>query len=126
LSTATFKTLSDLGITIQQTGQLSLDKSKLSNAISTSSSEVVKTLNAYGEAFSTKVSELQGSNGAVSNRLSNLNSTVRRDQDRVAALEARVALVEKRYRAQFTALDKYISAMNTTSTSLAQQLAQFK
>jgi flagellar hook-associated protein 2 len=126
LSTATFKTLSDLGITIQQTGQLSLDKSKLSNAISTSSSEVVKTLNAYGEAFSTKVTELQGSNGAVSNRLSNLNATVKRDQDRVAALEARVALVEKRYRAQFTALDKYVSAMNTTSSSLAQQLAQFK
>lgn len=126
LSTASFKTLSDLGITIQQTGQLSLDKSKLSNAISTSSSEVVKTLNAYGEAFSTKVTELQSSSGAVSNRLTNLNATVKRDQDRVAALEARVALVEKRYRAQFTALDKYVSAMNTTSSSLTQQLAQFK
>jgi flagellar hook-associated protein 2 len=126
LSAASFKTLSELGITIQQSGQLSLDKSKLSSAISSSPSEVVKTLNAYGEAFSTKVTELQGSNGAVSNKLSNLNATVRRDQDRVAALEARVALVEKRYRAQFTALDKYISAMNTTSTSLAQQLAQFK
>jgi flagellar hook-associated protein 2 len=126
LSTASFKTLNELGITIQQSGQLSLDKSKLSSAISTSPNEVVKTLNAYGEAFSTKVSELQGSNGAVSNRLNNLNATVKRDQDRVAALEARVALVEKRYRAQFTALDKYISAMNTTSTSLAQQLAQFK
>jgi flagellar hook-associated protein 2 len=72
------------------------------------------------------VAELQGSSGAVSNRLSNLNATVRRDQDRVAALELRVGLVEKRYRAQFTALDKYVSAMNTTSTSLAQQLAQFK
>jgi flagellar hook-associated protein 2 len=126
LSTASFKALSDLGITIQQTGQLSLDKSKLSNAISTSSSEVVKTLNAYGEAFSTKVTELQSSSGAVSNRLSNLNATVKRDQDRVAALEARVALVEKRYRAQFTALDKYVSAMSTTSSSLTQQLAQFK
>jgi flagellar hook-associated protein 2 len=103
-----------------------LDKSKLSSAISASPSEVVKTLNAYGEAFSTKVAELQGSSGAVSNRLSNLNATVRRDQDRVAALELRVGLVEKRYRAQFTALDKYVSAMNTTSTSLAQQLAQFK
>jgi flagellar hook-associated protein 2 len=126
LASASFKTLSELGITIQQSGQLSLDKSKLSSAISTSPSEVVKTLNAYGEAFSTKVSEVQGSNGAVSNKLSNLNATVKRDQDRVAALETRVALVEKRYRAQFTALDKYISAMNTTSTSLAQQLAQFK
>lgn len=126
LSAATFKTLSDLGVTIQQSGLLSFDSTKLSNAISTSASEVVKTLNAYGEAFSTKILDLQGSNGAVSSRLSSLNSTVKRDQDRVAALEIRVSLVEKRYRAQFVALDKYVSTMKTTSESLTQQLAQFK
>jgi flagellar hook-associated protein 2 len=126
LSTASFKSLSDLGVTIQQSGLLSFDSSKLSTAISTSPSEVVKTLNAYGEAFSTKILELQGSGGAVTNRLSSLNATVKRDQDRVAALEIRVSLVEKRYRAQFVALDKYVSSMKATSESLTQQLAQFK
>ena len=125
LSAATFKTLADLGVTIQQSGLLSLDSTKLSSAISTSASEVVKTLNAYGESFGTKVLELQGSGGAVSNRLSSLNATVKRDQDRVAALEIRVDLIEKRYRAQFTALDKYVNAMQTTSSALTQQLAQF-
>ena len=125
LSAATFKTLADLGVTIQQSGLLSLDSSKLSNAISTSASEAVKTLNAYGESFGTKVVELQGIGGAFSNRLSSLNATVKRDQDRVAALEVRVELIEKRYRAQFTALDKYVNAMQTTSSALTQQLAQF-
>jgi flagellar hook-associated protein 2 len=69
---------------------------------------------------------MQGSGGAVSNRLSSLNATIKRDQDRVAALETRVALIEKRYRAQFTALDKYVNSMQTTSSALAQQLAQFE
>jgi flagellar hook-associated protein 2 len=126
LSAASFKTLSELGITVQQTGLLALDSTKLTTAISSSPSEVIKTIGAYGEAFSTKISALQGSGGAVSTRISSLNATVRRDQDRVAALEVRVSLVEKRYRAQFVALDKYVSAMKTTSESLTQQLAQFK
>lgn len=126
LSAATFKTLADLGITVQQSGLLSLDSTKLSNAISTSASEAVKTLNAYGESFSLKILEMQGSGGTVSNRLSSLNASVKRDQERVEALEIRVALIEKRYRAQFTALDKYVNSMQTTSSALAQQIAQFE
>lgn len=38
-------------------------------------------------------------------------------------LEARLVNIEKRYRAQFTALDQVLSSMNTTSNFLAQQLA---
>jgi flagellar hook-associated protein 2 len=123
LSTATFKTLSELGVTIQQSGQLSLDSAKLSKALSTSPSEAIRTLNAYGEAFSVKVLEMQSTGGLVSSRLSGLNATVKRDQDRVAALEVRVSMIEKRYRAQFTALDKFMSTMQTTSSGLTQQLA---
>lgn len=123
LSTATFKTLSDLGVTVQQSGLLSLDTTKLGKALSTAASETIRTLNAYGEAFSAKLIEMQGSGGVVSNRLNSLNATVQRDKDKVAALEVRVSMIEKRYRAQFTALDKYMSAMQTTSSGLTQQLA---
>jgi flagellar hook-associated protein 2 len=123
LSSATFKTLSELGVTIQQSGLLSLDSAKLSKSLSTSASEVVRTLNAYGEAFSVKVLEMQGSGGVVSTRLNSLNATVQRDKDKIAALEVRVSMIERRYRAQFTALDKYMSAMQTTSSGLSQQLA---
>ena len=38
-------------------------------------------------------------------------------------LNARLAVTEKRYRAQFTALDGVISKMSTTSSFLTQQLA---
>lgn len=123
LSDATFKTLASLGITIQRTGLLSLDTSKLTNAISNSPSEVVKTLNAYGEAFNNSITSMLSTSGTVASRISNLNAAVTRLTETKEAMEIRVGLIEKRYRAQFTALDKLVSSMQTISSSLGQQLA---
>ncbi|MBT9521005.1 MAG: flagellar filament capping protein FliD, partial [Dechloromonas sp.] len=89
----------------------------------TSATDVVQALNAYGKSFSTEVTALLSSDGSVSNRISSLDSSVRRYKDSQASLEVRVSLVEKRYRAQFTALDKLVSSMQTTSSYLTQQLA---
>lgn len=123
LASSTLNTLSALGVTIQQTGLLKLDSTVLSSAINTSATDVVAALNAYGKSFSTEVTALLSSDGSVANRMSSLDSTVRRYKDSQAALEVRVALVEKRYRSQFTALDKLVSSMQTTSSYLTQQLA---
>lgn len=123
LSGAAITTLGELGITVQQSGQLTLDTTKLKNAIGTSPANVITALNAYGKAFSTELTGLLGSGGAVSNRVNSLNATVTRYKDSQASLEIRVGLIEKRYRAQFTALDKFVSSMQTISTSLSQQIA---
>lgn len=123
LSSATFKSLSELGISIQQSGLLALDSTKLSQAISTSPSEVIKTLSAYGKEFGTSILEMQNTGGVVSNRLDSLNSSVARFKTSQTSLEHRISLIEKRYKTQFTALDKYVSAMNVTSSALTQQLA---
>ncbi len=123
LSSATLKTLSSIGITMQQTGLLSLDTAVLNTAVKTSPTDVIKNLNAYGKSFGDQVTAMLASNGAVTNRLSNLDSSVRRYQDSQEKMEVRVALVEKRYRAQFTALDTLVSSMQTTSSYLTQQIA---
>jgi flagellar hook-associated protein 2 len=123
LSTAAIKSLGALGITVQQSGLLAIDATKLNAAISTSATNVIQTLSAYGKSFSTAVSTMQGSEGVVLGRLNNLNSSVTRFRDNQEKLEVRVALVEKRYRAQFIALDKLMSTMKVTSSSLEQQLA---
>ena len=123
LSDATFKTLASLGITIQRTGLLSLDTSKLNSAISNSPGEAVKTLNAYGAAFNSAITNMLGTNGTVANRINSLNAAVTRLTENKDAMEIRVGLIEKRYRAQFTALDKLVSSMQTVSASLGQQLA---
>jgi flagellar hook-associated protein 2 len=123
LSTATYKTLADLGITVQQTGQLSLDSAKLTSAISSSPDEVIKTLSAYGKSFAEAITIMQNSDGTVSTKVNALNASVKRFQATQETLTARLVLVEKRYRAQFTALDKYVSSMNTTSSYITQQFA---
>ncbi len=126
LSAATLQTLSSLGVSIQTSGQLKLDATALNSAISTSATDVVKTLGAYGKSFSTEVTSLLAGGGTVSTRVSSLNSLVNRFKDNQAALEIRVSLVEKRYRAQFTALDKLVSSMQTTSSYLTQQIAMLQ
>lgn len=126
LSSASLQTLSSIGITIQQSGQLSLDSTKLTAAIKTSSSDVIATLNAYGKSFSDAISGVEDSAAPLANRVTNLNMSVKRYQDSQAALEIRVALIEKRYRAQFTALDSLVSQMQTISSSLTQSLAGLK
>lgn len=123
LANASIKTLAELGISIQQTGLLTLDSTKLNEAISKAPNDVVSALNAYGKSFSTELSTMLTGSGAVSNRVSSLNASVTRFKDSQAAMELRVGLIEKRYRAQFTALDKFVSSMQTTSTYLGQQLA---
>jgi flagellar hook-associated protein 2 len=123
LSAATYKTLAELGITVQQTGQLSLDSAKLTNVISSSPDEVIKTLSAYGKSFAEAITEMQKSDGTVGTKVNALNDSVKRFQANQETLTARLVLVEKRYRAQFTALDRYVSSMNTTSAYLSKQFA---
>lgn len=123
LSSATFKTLSEIGVSIQQTGLMSLDTTKLNNAISTSASDVNKTINAYGKSFGETVRGLFDTSGSVSARVDGLKSLLKSSTTSQDALTLRIAGIEKRYRAQFTALDSLISSMTTTSGYLTQQFA---
>ena len=126
VATSLYKTLGDLGVTIQQNGSLSRDSTKLKEKLAASSGDVVKTLNAYGAAFSDAISSTLSSGGAFASRIEGLNSSVRRYQDSIAALEVRLAQTERRYRAQFTALDKYVSSMQSTGSYLSQQLSSLQ
>jgi len=125
LASNTLQSLSDIGIIIQQSGQLTLDKGKLETAISNSPTAVTNLLEAYGKEFANAIQGMQSSGGLVANRIDSLNSSITRFNLNKEALEGRLELVEKRYRAQFTALDKYVSSMQTTSGYLGQQLAMF-
>lgn len=120
LSAATYKTLSELGISITQTGQLTLDETKLRQAVSKSPSDALTTLQSYGKAFSDTVGGLLGNNGVVTKRISSLNDAVKIYQNNQASLEVRMTAIEKRYRAQFTAMDLLVGQMKSTSSTLSQ------
>lgn len=62
--------------------------------------------------------------GALASRTEGINASIKALTKSQADMAARLNIVERRYRAQFTALDLTVSKMNTTSTFLSQQLAQ--
>jgi flagellar hook-associated protein 2 len=64
-----------------------------------------------------------GDDGSLTARTNGIDSNIKRLDQRQLQLEARLAQIEKRYRAQFTALDAMLSNMNNTSSFLTQQLA---
>lgn len=64
-----------------------------------------------------------GDNGTLAGRTDGIDSSIKDIDSRRAALNLRLAEVEKRYRAQFTALDSMVASMQQTSTYLTQQLA---
>lgn len=64
-----------------------------------------------------------GSTGSLTARTDGINSSLKSLDQRQQELQTRLAAVEKRYRAQFTALDAMMSSMNSTSSFLTQQLA---
>lgn len=77
----------------------------------------------YADQLKTLIDGYLGSSGLITGRTEGINSSIK-DIDRVRqTLNTRLAETEKRYRAQFIALDTAISSMNSTSNFLQQQLS---
>ena len=77
----------------------------------------------YAQQLSQLVDAYLGTSGLLTSRTEGLNSSIKDLGRQRDAVNRQLEMVEKRYRAQFTALDMMISSMNQTSTYLAQQLA---
>jgi flagellar hook-associated protein 2 len=121
-------TLSSIGVSFQKDGSLALDSTKLSAALADSTKDVgaifVKDSSSTGIAskLATSISAMLGTGGLVTARTDGINSTIKSIDKRIDTLTDRLASIEKRYRAQFTALDTTISNLNSTSSYLTQQL----
>ncbi|MBS0309452.1 MAG: flagellar filament capping protein FliD [Proteobacteria bacterium] len=77
----------------------------------------------YANMFDTLASSLLGTNGPLSSKTDSINATIKDIEGQKSALNNRLADIEARYRAQFTALDVAIGQMQQTSAYLTQQLA---
>jgi len=123
LSGAPLQSLASIGIQIQQDGKLRLDSGKLTQEISKSTTAVSNVIQAYGKQFADSVTNMQSQDGVVGNRVNSLKNALTRFNENREAVQNRMELIEKRYRSQFTALDKFVNSMQTTSGYLGQQLA---
>lgn len=67
-------------------------------------------------------SDYLDSSGAISNRTDGISTTISDIDKQRDRLNVRLALIEQRYRLQFTALDRMLSSMNQTQMFLTQQM----
>lgn len=118
--------LSDIGLSFQKDGSLTVNDAKLQTAIDTVPADL-KALFAGSDGVATRLgtqlTAMLGEQGAIGSRTEGLNATQRRLSQRETSLQARLDAIESRYRAQFTRLDAALARMQGTSSYLSQQLS---
>lgn len=81
----------------------------------------------FARGYAYELGQLAGSmldnDSLLDGRMGGINASIKELGRRNDAMQLRLVQVEKRYRAQFTALDLMVSSMSRTSSFLTQQLA---
>lgn len=77
----------------------------------------------YASQLNSLVDSLLGTDGLISTRNDGFTSSIKRLTDQQTVQQDRLTVIEKRYRIQFTALDKTVSTLQSTSSFLTQQIA---
>jgi flagellar hook-associated protein 2 len=64
--------------------------------------------------------------GLLDSKTDGLNASIDRVERRIDDMSYRLQVIEERIRARFTALDTFVAQSNSTSSYLAQQLANLQ
>lgn len=124
------RTLSDIGVSMQRDGSLEFNSSKLTTALASSPTAVSDLFTTSTSGNQGLASYIEGSlksmlstTGLFASRTDGINRSISDLTNQRERLTTRLEQIEKRYRAQFTALDTLVASMQQTSTYLTQQLA---
>lgn len=124
-----FNVLSEIGVSLQVDGTLSLDEDKLNDAVSNQPEAVSEFfagsdgVTGIGEQISNALDRAIGPSGRLEGAISSTESQVSSLNDRLVTTEERISQTIDRYRTEFTQLDTMMSEMNQTGAYLSQQLA---
>lgn len=130
---STFTRLSQIGLEQQTDGALKLNTTKLTTAMEDMGNLqklfTKDNANTATNGFALKLRDfakgLVGADGTVVNKSSALQGAISRNGDEQDRIAARAAVVEKRLRAQYSALDAQIGKMSSLSSYVTAQLAQW-
>jgi flagellar hook-associated protein 2 len=118
-------TLADFGISYLKDGNgaLTVDATKLSTALNDPNKDVTKLFASGGLAvqMNTAIGGILNKGGLLTGRTDGITSSMQAITKQSAALQVRLATIQKNYLAQFNKLDSMLSSMNSTSTYLTQQ-----
>lgn len=133
-SNSTLSYLSNAGITLQKTGQLAIDNTKLTTAINSNFSELsamfadtgsanVGYIKGYAAQLSTKLdSILNTTDGVLSTKTEGLNTSIKTLNAETDVWNLKLDSIKKRYTAQFSSLDQLLTNLTNKNTFLTQQL----
>ena len=130
----TFTRLSDAGFDVQRDGSIKLDETKLASALGNAAEArklfgnvdtLVPANNGVATRIRTLADLLLGIDGTIVTRSEGLQKSIDLNHDRQEHLTDRIAQVEKRLRAQYTALDRQMAQLNSLSGYITQQLTVF-
>jgi flagellar hook-associated protein 2 len=123
---ATIRTLADVGIKTSNDGTLSIDTVRLGNALSSDASAV----NALFQTTTTGIGSLtanlnktftDGIDGIFTTRKIGLNNSVKRLDDSIIKMQARVDSYRKTLVAQFSAMEQIVSGFKSIGNFLTSQ-----
>lgn len=121
-----YTTLASIGIKTTLSGQLEIDKEKLTAALDADAEAIAQLFGSdkgVGARMYTQMEERLAADGDIEIRTKRLNDDIKTIGEDKEALALRMETIEARYRRQFTALDTLLSKMQSTSSYLAQQLS---
>lgn len=120
-----YSSLSDLGISIDDSGSLQIDDAELDEALSNNLSDVKQFFSATDGISSVFTAALSGyidDDGIIDSRTDGLESRLDRVEDRRDQLDRRIETLELRLTKQFNAMDILVSQLRSTGDFLTQQL----
>ena len=133
-ASATFGHLSDVGLELQADGSMTVNDSKLGNALGNlaelkkmfaNSDATDPTQDGFAKRFRVATDLMLGIDGAVTTRTAGLNAQLQRNEKDQDTWNTRLDQIEQRLRAQYTALDAVMAQLSTQSSYLTQQIAQY-
>ncbi len=123
-----YSVLSEVGLSMQKDGTMSLDTTKMKTALQTDFDGVAQLFAADGEGFANRMETLVDSwlttGGLIDSRTDGLEARIDSLVDRQISIERNLELVEARYLAKFTALDSLVGQLQGTGQFLTNQLSQ--
>jgi flagellar hook-associated protein 2 len=131
-TSALFSRLADVGFDVQTDGSIKLDETKLANGLANlgdmkklfaATDALAPADNGIAVKLRSLADQMLGIDGSINARTEGLRRRIDLNQDRQEALEDRIAMTEKRLRAQYTALDKQMASLTSLSNYVTQQIA---
>ncbi|CAG36388.1 flagellar filament capping protein FliD [Desulfotalea psychrophila] len=124
-----FNILSEIGIKTQRDGTLLVNKTKLDKALDENYGDVVTLFagDASKDGLMDKLNsklleQTSATRGVYAEKKGHYKATGKRIDKQIANQKTQLESIEKRYRAQFTALELLVSKMNSQSSYISQYL----